>query len=299
MSVEISSAEDLFNLLAGDDIEVPEELIRGSSKRSAQDRALDDQAQIARLNKVEEWMEKEDSITSDPSGFVSVGESLVQSLFDAPVNAVGLSVIQKLTKLCLVWLKVTKSCRLLESSITIEVVLHLVELFFAHSTRLTSKPALEACTRVISTMITVAGFESNPSLLQLCNKYIQSWKKLKRVSETLSVLPAALLGHCTFHTSGKEFVDIQILDFVEKLLKKKHSPVIDFPSFIATCSSKDGEVRILKSIACALRSVKYPICTECKSWVTGVSDRDTTKPGVSVKTVTLANQIKKEFAGIW
>ncbi len=296
MSIEITSAEELFNLLAGDDEEVPSILIKGS-KTSRHEETLQEQAEIAKLNKVEAWMESENSVTTDPEGFRSFGITLVTTVLEFHENSLRVGLVQKLTKLIVLWLKVTKSCRLVEASITGGEIVALLDLCFVKLSKHHVKASFEACMRFVSSMINCRPdeFLTYPLIIECCNKHVCRWSKVKRITDILSALPIALSARLHYASTNKEGVDVHVLAFVEKLFKKKQNPDVDFPSFAAACKSKESEIQLLKTLAAGLRTGKgMPLTISAsKAWVQSVAERDPKQPGVSGKPILLAKQLLK------
>lgn len=296
MSVEITSAEELFNLLAGDDEDVPSELIRGN-KVSRHEETLQEQAEMARLNKVEAWIESDKAISSDLEGFYALGLSLVEAVLEASENSLSGNIVQKFTKLMVLWLKVTKSCRLVESSVSATEIVRILELCFSRLGKNHIKASFDACMRFVSCMINVnpSKYVSDSLIVETCNKHIAKWSKVGRMFDIMSALPVALCSNLTYSSTKKEGVDMHILEFVEKLFKKKQTVKVDFPSFISTFKTKDGEINLLKVIASGVRSVKYPVSGETRDWIDQIAARDPKVPGVSTKPILLAKQLLKSL----
>lgn len=294
MSVEISSPEDLFNLLAGDDEEVPTSLIRSSSKnkRGRQDSDMDAKKML-RLNKVEEWMKRDDAINSNLRDYFEFGMSLYRSLLDSSADQSSIPIIQKVTKLMLLWIKLSKSCRTLEPVIQVEDVINCFQ-SLCNSKKL-SPPIFDVCIKVLASIISCS-----PSRLQLSeqvlsefNSFNARWAKgaLKvNPEKLLSSLPIDFLASLNFPPSHRHFINAHIVEFIIKLLKKSTKLSIDIMSFVNCVSSNQMETDVLRLGAAFIRSGRIAP-PEFTLWLNTIIARDPKAPKTSLKNIQLARQI--------
>lgn len=252
--VEIESVEQLFDMLADDDSEVPSVLIRGGKpKVSKHELALEEQAELLTMNKVEEWMLSEGAVSSDPGAFVELGESLYFPLVNGFNNGLSVSIMQKLTKLNLVWLKVTKSARLVEKYVSEEHVIGLLSSLDRSWGR--SSVYLDTCVRVI-----VAFLQSSANrlfvselIIEWFNAYIQKWSRNKSRGNPqafLHAFPLDFLTQLTWVPSGRPFTMNKIIESMTRLLKKKKNVVCNLNDFskLATVKTQHTLVKFVGAL---------------------------------------------------
>ena len=294
MSVEVNSAEDLFNLLAGDDEEVPSSLIRSNSNKKSRVRDTDmDSKQMLRLNKVEEWMKRDDAINSDPREYFEFGMSLYKALLEANSDQSSVPIIQKVTKLMLLWIKLSKSCRVLEPVIQ---PADIIECFqsLCGSKKLPA-PILDVCVKVVSSLLScsTARLQISPELISEFNSFTKRWAKgtLKvNPEKILSSLPIEFLASLNFPPSHRHFINTRIVEFVIKTLKKSRKLSIDLMSFVNVVSSNQMETDVLRLGAAYIRSGQ-PVPPEFALWIKSIGSRDPKAPNTSLKNIHLARQI--------
>jgi len=298
MSVEVNSAEDLFNLLAGDDEEVPSTLIRNpNNKRKSHRDAEVDSKHMQRLNKVEDWMKQDDAITSDPREYFSFGMSLYETLLTSTADDLSIPIVQKVTKLMLLWLKLSKSCRLLEPQIQVEDILESFRQLC--STKKLPGPILDVGVRVLTALISCSPdrLMKSPTLVSEFNHFIARWAKgsLKvNPDKVLSPLPSEFLSCLTFVPSQRHFVNTHIVEFLIKILKKSNTIQVDLDSFIESSSTNQTETDVLRLCAAYLRSVQS-LPSPAVIWLNTIVSRDPKQSGVSTKNIQLANQILRDL----
>jgi hypothetical protein len=298
MSVTVGTADELFDLLAGDEEEVPRTLIRSASKESKHQKALADQAELERLNRVEKWMKTADCIKADPGGFLSVGETIFLTLLKAHSSEFSISVTQKLAKLAGLWLKVSKSCKLLEHDIRPELVCTLLGKLMR--TKSPSALVQETCGRILLGMI-----QCSPNRLMIdegiresFNRFIRLWAKGSyrgNGSLFLNLFPTEFISRLAWVPSSRVFTLKQICDIVIRVSKRKLVPILDIDAFVCMALKSGKEQRafeeeLVKFGMAIARSNKSTLTPKYLDWVQEVADRDVQKPGVSVRIVRLAKE---------
>jgi hypothetical protein len=306
MADVIESADQLFDLLAGDDEEVPSTLLRGNKKSSRHDEALVEQAHMAKLNKVEKWMKSDKAVESDPQEFLSLGETLIEGLLRSKITGLSTSIVQKLVKLSLLWLKVTKSCKLIEQTLSSDSVNGLIDQLIRSKSP--AAPIQDVATRMLLGMV-----QCSPSrlfhdrhVIAAFNKFIVSWCKGKFKGNgftLLNMFPIEFLEQLTWPPSRKPFIGTKVHDLIVRLLKKSKRPIVnqtDFVNTVTWCQSKhkkELEEGLVKLAGALVRSrTRMQISPELLTWIQQVSQRDTKQEGVSVKNVRMAAEVLKQIA---
>lgn len=295
MSEEIKSAEDLFNLLAGDECEVPSILIRGGKSKSAHQNAMIEQKKLASLAKVEAWMKSDNALGSDPTEFVSLGETLFNSICSSEKSGLSESISEKLRKLSRVWLDVSKSCKLLEPYIEASMVAGLMKAIL-RSKSLSVKHQ-EICARMMLAMVQCSPDRlfRDPRVIKAFNSFVSAWcggKYRGNGSVLLSVFPVEFLSQLEWVGSSRSFVFRQELDLITRILKKRLPVQVDEASFLSFNGPKEVDEVLLKFCGALVRSKKQ-LSDQFRSWLKGVSELDPKKPGVSGKNILLAKQLIK------
>jgi hypothetical protein len=297
MSVELNSAEDLLNLLAGDDEEVPETLIRRGKKKARNEHdAASETMQMRRLNQVEEWMKRDEVISLDPRGYFDFGMTLFEQLLNAETNALPVPIVQKLTKLVLLWIKLSKSCRLLEPVIKVEDIVNCVN--HLYNPRKLPNATFDSLLNVVSALISCSPdrLMVSPVLIGEFNLLNVRWAKgtLKlNADKILSQLPVDFVASLTFPPSRRHFLNTQIISFLMKMLKKSNRIEIDLNLFVESISSNQTETEVIRLAGAYLRSKKTSLPIE--NWVRSVADRDPKTPGTSLKNIQLAKQLVRDI----
>ena len=292
MSTEIETADQLIDLLAGDDDEVPSILIRrGKGQVSRHESALEEQRQLLKLNQVEEWMTSDGSVASDPVEFVSLGETLFTSLARSKHSELSVTLVQKLTKLNLVWLKVTKSCRLVESQISPRHVVGLLSCLLKSSP---TGPVLQVCARVLVAMLQSGPrLFSAPEILGAFNQFVVRWATGSfrgNGQAFLQMFPVDFLAQLTWVPSMRPFTMGKVLESVTRIVKRKKTvPNLNLAEFAKTVTEMDKpkiSEELLIKLAGAMARQGEEFCPEFSSWLESVAQRDT-----SSKAASLANQV--------
>ena len=299
MSEVIESADQLMDLLAGDDEEVPSTLIRKGSNSSKHEEAVIDQAKLSQLNKVEEWMKSENAAVSDKAEFISLGETLFTSLAKSKSLEVSASVTQKLTKLALLWVKVSKSCKLVESDLKAEHISSLVGVLVRSKSP--NVAVQEVCGRMLLAMV-----QCSPSRLfvdkevvSAFNKLVQSWCKgtFKGNAFTLlNLFPIEFLAQLKWVPSSKPFIVEKVLSLVARIAKRNLRPLVDVDEFVDSVASHKGthakelEEQCIKLGGVLSRS-KLELPTKYREWLSGLASRDLKAEKVSAKNTRLAKTL--------
>lgn len=305
MSLEIESAEQLFDILAGEDDEVPSTLIRGSQKLSPHEEALQEQAQMVRLNKVEEWMKTDKAVEADPAQFLSLGETLYTTLLKSRSSELSTSVVQKITKLALLWLKVTKSCKLIEVHVTPELVSSLLKkLMRAKSPHAT---IVEVCGRFLLGMV-----QSSPNrifvdktVIDGFNDFVRSWAKGAYRGNGFGILalfPVEFLSQLDWVPSSRHFTLKKITELVGRVLKRKLRVHVNLDAYVSAVSVEDQHARDMEETLIKLggsllrwKSVEQ-LTPGFLQWLSSVASRDLKAQGVSGRTVRLAKDLEAQIA---
>ena len=301
MSEVIESADQLFDLLAGDDEEVPATLLRGK-KSSRHEQTLIDQGRLDQLNKVEKWMNSADAVSSDPIEFVSLGETIFESLLKSKVTDLSLSIVQKLSKLAQVWLKASKSCKLIEPQLTGVFISNLIQKLIRAKSP--TAPIQDICGRMLVAMVhcSPTRLQTHPDVIKAFNQFVISWSKGTYKGNGYAFLnsfPLDFLSRLTWKPSGKPFILGKIHDLVLRLLKKGMTPIVNQDEFIAMILTNQGqhkkelEEALIKFGGAVSRSRNLTLSTGFQDWLRGVAARDTKLAGVSTKNVRLAADLLK------
>jgi hypothetical protein len=304
MSDIIQSAEELFDLLAGDEQEVPSTLLRGSKSVSRHEKAMIEQQKLEQLNRVEKWMNKDGAVESDPPGFISLGETLCIALLNSKRHDLTLSLVQKLTKLVNLWLKVSKSCKLVEPNLEPSHIIRLLDrIKKSHSPQVSAQ---ETCGRVLLAMV-----QSSPcrlfrdrEVIEAFNKFVAAWCRGTFRGNGLAVLkifPLEFLVQLDWPFSPKPFVAGKVNELIVRLLKKGLEPRFDQNAYVKSLGSipseqkKELEELFIKLMGAVGRSKTVVISEKVLEWIKEVSARDQKKPGVSVKNIRLAADLLKQL----
>ena len=304
MSEVIQSADELFALLAGDDQQVPESLLRGKKSVTRKEQALVEQAKLERLNGVETWMKQDDALESDPAEFVSLGETIVGTLLKIKKYDLNLSLVQKLTKIGNLWLKVSKSCKLLESHLQPSHISTLVDQLLKSQSP--SAGAQDICGRFLLAMI-----QCSPSrlfvdtqVIEAFNKLVRAWCKGSYRSNgftLLNLLPIEFLAQLSWPFSEKTFTMSKTHDLIVRLLKKRLTPRLDQDLYVESLrqfkgqNKKELEELFIKLVGAIARSKSVPVTNCVREWVSEVSSRDTKQAGVSLKNTRLATDLLRQL----
>jgi hypothetical protein len=304
MSTVINSAEELFDILAGDDDEVPGTLIRAGKRESRQEATLIEQMKLDKLNRVEKWMATDGALESDPAEFFSLGEAIVRTLITSKAEGLGFSLVQKLVKLGNLWLRTSKSCRLVEDNIRSD---HIKNLIYALKM---SKGLLPVVENIVSRFL-LALVQCSPTrlfvdanVIESFNGLLTAWSKgrLRFNGHTiLGILPPDFLAQLSWPLSSKPFIASKINELVVRVLKKKLQPKIDQDLYIdeirksSTQNKKEREEQLIKLLASIHRSKTLPVSGNAQEWLMEVSHRDIKQNGVSVKNVRLAADLLKQM----
>jgi len=306
MSSVIESAEDLFDILAGDDHEVPDTLIRSGKRKSRHEEALIEQEKLEQLNKVERWMKKEESLQADPAGFFSIGEMLIDTILKGEIQDYSVAMVQKLTKLVNVFMNASKACKLLEAQIQADHVAHLLHELKRRKSL--SAAIQEECGRYLRAYIQASPSRLfvDPEVIKSFNEFIASWCKGSFRGNGFAILtnfPIEFLAQLTWPLSTKAFVAEKVNALVVRIMKSKLTPKIDQSAYVSTIRSledskhkKEVESIFLKLVLAMIRSKSMIISDEVKIWAQEVSERDTSKPGVSLANVRLAKDVLRQLA---
>ena len=294
---EIQSAEELFALLAGDDSEVPLELIRqgkGSVSRHAV--ALEEQAQLASLNKTEEFMLSEGAVASNIPEFVSLGETLYLALCESRSTGLSVSVTQKMTKLNLIWLKVTKSGRLVEEHVSESHVIGLLSAL--EKAWLNPTPVLSTCGRVIVSLLqsSPSRLFVSPEIIEWFNSFIRKWAKNYRGNgqSFLHQFPIEFLAQVTWVPSVRPFTFGKIIESTTRLMKKTRCvPKMNLYKF-SKCldkmpNSKSSEEVLVKFAGTIVR-MKIELTPKFASWLEKIAEKNAGKASQLAKLVLVDQQ---------
>jgi hypothetical protein len=304
MSDEAQSAEELFELLAGDDDEVPASLLRGSKSLTRHEEAMIEQARLGQLNKVEKWMSQDGALESDPIEFISLGETIYDALLKSKKSELTLSLTQKLTKLANLWLKVSKSCKLLESHLRPSHISRLLE-------RLIKSPSAPVSIQGICGRLLVAMVQSSPrrlfsdnEVVEAFNNFVLAWCKGKFKGNGLTVLnlfPIEFLAQLSWPFSSKPFVAGKLNDVIVRLIKKGIKPHLDQANYLSCLRTvdagqkKDLEEHFIKLMGAFARSKTVSVSADVHEWLKQVAARDIKQPGISAKNVRLASEVLKQL----
>ena len=303
MSDVIESAEQLMDLLAGDDEEVPSTLIRQSNKASKHEEALIEQAKLAQLNKVEEWMKAENSVVSDRPAFISLGETLFTSIVKSKSLEVTPSVVQKLTKLALLWVKVSKSCKLLEPELKPE---HITVLVSALIRSKSPHAAIqEVCGRMLAALVQCSPERLfvDSDIISAFNRFVQSWCKGTFKGNGfafLNLFPVEFLAQLQWVPSNKPFIMDKVIGLIGRVCKKKLTPHVSQEAFVdcvvkhTGAHGKELEECVIKLAGVLVRS-KLNITPLLFQWIKLTAEKDVKAEKVSGKNVRLATQILKQM----
>ena len=298
MSVAVGTAVELFDLLAGDDDEVPSTLIRSTPKDSRHQKALADQAELERLNRVEKWLKTDGCIQADRDGFLSLGETIYNTLLKSQSSDLSPSITQKLAKLANVWLKVSKSCRLIEDIIRPDLVCALL----GKLTRTKSPSSLvqESTGRMVLGMIQCSPnrLMIDDTIVESFNHFIRSWAKGSYRGNGLlflNLFPVEFLSKLTWVPSDRVFTLKQISEIVIRICKKKLTPILNMDSFVRIPlrnhkDSRDLEEELIKLGTVIARLQGSLLTSEYKEWVREIASRDVKTVGVSGRLVRLAKE---------
>ena len=298
MADEITSAEDLFDLLAADGNEVPSILIKGGKDKSAHKRAILEQAKLSRLNKVEKWIKSEKAIIADPKEFIGVGETLFLTLCKSGQTELTDSVVDKLRRLCRLWLEVSKSCKLLEPYIDSEFVVRLMNAVLrAKSLHLKVQ---ETCGRMLVGLVQCSPDRlfSDVQVIEAFNTFIAAWCKGKYRGNgfnLLNLFPVEFLSQLDWVGSSRAFALRQQLELVVRIMKKGLPVKVDQSELLRYTGSKEIDEIVLKFGGSLVRA-KLQVSEEFAGWVRQVSEYDAKQSGVSGKNVQLAKQLVKNLA---
>lgn len=300
MSEVIQSADQLFDLLAGDEEEVPSTLLRGK-KSSRHEQTLMDQGKLDQLNKVEKWINSADAVSSDPLEFVSLGETIFESLLRSKVMDLSLSIVQKLSKLAQLWLKASKSCKLIEPQLQGVFVSNLVVKMIRAKSPNASIQGV--CTRMLAAMVQCSPkrLQMDPDVIQAFNQFVVSWSKGTYKGNGyafLNTFPLEFLALLTWKPSVKPFILGKIQELVIRLLKKGKIPRVnqdEFVTMVHTTRGKNKELEetLIKFGGALSRSQNMVLASSFQDWLRKIAIRDTKQAGVSTKNVRLATDLLK------
>ena len=306
MSIEISSADQLIDLLAGDDEEVPTSLIRGGiPKVSRHEDALEEQAKLAELNKIEGWIKTENAIVADPIEFISLGDTLCAVLLNARTTEMSTSVVQKFTKLALLWLKVTKSCRLVDPHLTTE---HVTSLLSKLTKSKSPHIALQGvCGRFLLAMVQCSPTRLfvDTEVISAFNAFVRAWAKgtyRGNGFEFLSLFPVPFLAQLEWPASPRHFTCSKISELIVRIQKNRLVAKVDLNDFVAVARSsagdkhaKDMEETVIK-LGGALSRSKVVLTPEFNQWLHEVATRDGSGKGVPTRPIRLAKDLIASMA---